>query len=160
MKSLLVSVSYFPPNTGGISHMMGEVARNLGPERVCCLTGVPQRKSGTEGDKLSKVYIRPRDGNGYVEMLRLGMAMAEILIRERPRIIQLATVGEGRLVPWLKQWIKMPFVAYAHGNEILQAIEKGPASTGLMTLQSAARVLAVSGFTAGLVERAGIDPRR
>src|SRR5688572_11602990 len=54
----------------------------------------------------------------------------------------------------------MPFVAYAHGNEILKAIEKGPASTGLMTLQSAANVMAVSGFTAGLVERAGIDPRR
>jgi len=160
MKSLLVSSSYFPPNKGGISHLMAEVAKNLGPERVCCLTGVPQKKSGTENDNLFRVYTRPCNGNGYTKALRLSLTITEILIRERPRIIQLATVGEGRLVPWLKQWMKIPFVVYAHGNEILQAIEKGHNSLEIITLKKADRILAVSEFTAGLVRRAGVDPGR
>lgn len=160
MKSLLVSSSYFPPHKGGISHLMAEVAKNLRPERVCCLTGVPQKKTGTENNNLFRVYTRPCNGNGYTKALRLSLTIIEILIRERPQIIQLATVGEGRLVPWLKQWMKIPYVVYAHGNEILLAIEKGPKSTELITLKKADRILAVSEFTAGLVRRAGVDPGR
>ncbi|HBP90300.1 MAG TPA: glycosyltransferase family 4 protein [Nitrospirales bacterium] len=159
MKSLLVSSSYFPPNKGGISHMMAEVAKNLGTERVCCLTGVPQKKSGTENDNPFRVYTRLCSGNGYTKALRLGLTITEILIRERPRIIQLSTVGEGRLVPLLKKWIKIPFVVYAHGNEILMAMGKGPKSIELITLRKADRILAVSEYTADLVRRAGVDPK-
>lgn len=140
--------------------MMGEVAKNLGPERVCCLTGVPPKESSTENDNLIRIYTRPHNGNGYTKVLRLGLRITEILIRERPQIIQLASVSEGSLVPWLKQWLKIPFVVYAHGNEILMAIKKGPRSIELMTLKYADRILAVSEFTAGLVRRAGVDSRR
>lgn len=48
---------------------------------------------------------------------------------------------------------------YAHGNEILDA-EKSAWPKPRQSLQQAARVLAVSEFTAGLVRRLGVEPER
>ncbi len=40
MKPLLISSYYFPHRKGGISNFIGDVARALGLERVCCLPGI------------------------------------------------------------------------------------------------------------------------
>ena len=59
VKSLLISSIYYPPDVGGISHFMSSMVAALGPDRVCCLTGVraqgdQQKKRPTVG-----VYRRP-----------------------------------------------------------------------------------------------------
>src|SRR5215470_1795651 len=82
------------------------------------------------------------------------------MLRERPRAVQLATTtSEGYFGLWLRRWLGLPFVIYAHRNEISQAMK--PAwSVPRQALVSADRVLANSRFTAGLVEKAGVAPER
>jgi hypothetical protein len=101
MKSLLVSGTYFPPQVGGISHFMASVASALGPERVCCLTGVPAFGGATNFEP--RVYRRPAvfAKATCVQVAGLSAAIAEIVVRDRPRVVQLATAGEGYLGLWL-----------------------------------------------------------
>ena len=87
------------------------------------------------------------------------MTISEIMLREQPRVVQLATAGEGYLGLWLRRWLRLPFVIYAHGNEILAGMQSDWKKPRL-ALQQADRVLANSQFTAKLVERAGVVPDR
>jgi phosphatidylinositol alpha-1,6-mannosyltransferase len=82
--------------------------------------------------------------------------MAEIMLRERPQVVQLATVAEGYLGLLLKRWLMLPFVVYAHGNEILAAME-GEWEKPRLALRQANRVLANSRFTKELIQRIGVD---
>jgi len=43
----------------------------------------------------------------------LGAVIAEIMVRERPRIVKLASAEEGYLGLWLGSWLHLPFVVYA-----------------------------------------------
>jgi phosphatidyl-myo-inositol dimannoside synthase len=159
VKSLLVSRQYFPPQTGGISHLMYGIARALGPARVACLTAVPgSRFPGGSGPR---VYRRPAafSGGKLRQALRLGATLAEIMLRERFRMLQLATTAEGYLALRLYARVGMPFVLYAHGNEILAALQ-GAWEIPRRALRTADRVLANSRFTSTLVERVGTDPDR
>jgi phosphatidylinositol alpha-1,6-mannosyltransferase len=72
-------------------------------------------------------------------------------------VVQLATVDEGYLGLWLQRWFNLPFVVYAHGNEILGAMQSDWPKPRL-TLQQANRVLANSQFTANLVQQVGVNP--
>jgi phosphatidyl-myo-inositol dimannoside synthase len=160
MKSLLISSTCFPPEMGGISHLMSGIASALGPDRVCCLTG--QRANGATKDVGSKVYRRPVVFYGKGKYLRAaawGAAIAEIIVRERPKIIQAASAGEGPLGLWLRHWLRLPYVVYAHGNEVLNAMQPGGQKLQV-ALQRADRVLAVSHFTANLVQKAGVSSDR
>jgi phosphatidylinositol alpha-1,6-mannosyltransferase len=161
MKSLLISSIYFPPQVGGISKVMASIASALGSKQVCCLTGVPLEKSSACQNFLPKVYRRPGAfiGRRYLKKLKWGATISEITIRERPRILQLATAYEGYQGLWLHRWLKLPFVVYAHGNEILDAL-RGDREKMRLALQSADKVLANSRFTASLVEKTGVDPSR
>src|SRR5687768_10837480 len=99
MKSLLVSATYFPPQTGGMSRMMEEICIALGPDQVACLTGVraAQRDSGSL-DRI-RVYRRPTAfaSNKAIQAGALALAFSEILIRDRPDILQLCSCQEGSI---------------------------------------------------------------
>src|SRR5262249_959942 len=60
---------------------------------------------------------------------------------------------------WLRQWLRLPFVVYAYGNEVLYAMQAS-GQKSRVALQRAHRVLAVSHFTASLVRKAGVSPDR
>jgi phosphatidylinositol alpha-1,6-mannosyltransferase len=85
--------------------------------------------------------------------------MAEIMIRERPNIVQIATAAEASIGIWLRQWLRLPYVAYAHGNEVLAAMQTNGQKSRLGLIQ-ANRVIAVSRFTANLAQKAGVSPER
>ena len=159
MKSLLISSIYFPPQVGGISHFMASIASALGPEHVCCLTGI--RANGSTGGVhfAPRVYRRPAAfaRPTSLQAVGWGVTITEILLRERPKVVQLATVDEGYLGLWLQRWFNLPFVVYAHGNEILGAMQSDWPKPRL-TLQQANRVLANSQFTANLVQQVGVHP--
>jgi phosphatidylinositol alpha-1,6-mannosyltransferase len=161
VKSLLISSTYFPPQVGGISHFMAEISRALGPDLVCCLTGVPANRDESAADLGLRVYRCPAAASRarHRQALALGTALAYILVRERPRVIQLATANEGYIGLRLHDWFGLPFVVYAHGNEVLAAIESAWAKPRA-ALRRAACVLANSRFTAGLVQRAGVPAER
>jgi len=161
MKSLLISSMYFPPHTGGISHFVGSIASVLGPDRVCCLTGVPGSPGAVETRLGPRVYRRPAafEGAKYRQGLVWGAAIAQIMLRERPVAIQLGLVSDGSMGLWLRRWLRLPFVVYAYGNEILTAMQSAWQKPRL-ALQHADRVLAISRFTADLVRRAGVSPER
>jgi len=160
MRSLLIS-TYYPPEHGGISHYMASVARALGPARVSCLTNVPAGPGPDEADGVH-VYRRPRAfaTSKLTQALAVATTVGEIMLRERPQAVQLATTtSEGYFGLWLRRWLGLPYVIYAHGNEVLQAM-KTSWPVARQALVSADRVLANSRFTAGLVEKAGVAPER
>lgn len=161
MKSLLVSALYFPPQIGGISHFMAALASVLGPERVCCLTGVRADGVGNGNGVGVRVYRRPMAFARAKPIQAVGLAatIAEIMALERPQAVQLATVYDGCFGRWLRRWFGLPFVVYAHGNEILDAVQSSSEELRL-TLQRADRVLANSRATANLVQKAGVSPDR
>jgi len=161
MRSLLIS-TYYPPEHGGISHYMASVAKALGPARVTCLTNVPEGRSGADDADGIHVYRRPRAfaTSKLTQALGVAATIGEIVLRERPQAVQLATTtSEGYFGLWLRRWLGLPFVIYAHGNEVLQAM-KSSWPIPRQALVSADRVLANSRFTAGLVEKAGVAPER
>ena len=160
-KSLLVSNRYFPPQAGGISHFMASVASALGPEQVCCLTSVPSKLDRSVEDVGVRVYRRPAafSDTTSVQAINLGLALSQIMLIERPQIIQLAMAYEGFIGLWLRRWLRLPFVIYAHGNEVLDAMES-EWPTPRQALLRADRVLACSNFTLDLVKKVGVDPER
>jgi phosphatidylinositol alpha-1,6-mannosyltransferase len=161
MKSLLISSIYFPPQVGGIAEIMAAVASALGPDRVCCLTGVLANQAVGPNHFRPTVYRRPAAFARAkpVQAVGLGMAISEIMVRERPSIVQLATAYDGYLGLWLRKWLKLPYVMYAYGNEILDTLQSSWGRDRL-ALQQADRVLAISRFAATLVEKAGVVPER
>jgi phosphatidyl-myo-inositol dimannoside synthase len=161
MKSLLISSVYFPPQVGGISRLMGAIASSLGRDEVCCLTGVRSNQVIAEGGVNAKVYRRAAafSRQRHVQAAALATAVVEVMLRERPQVVQVATAHDGYLGLWLQRWLRLPFVVYAHGNEILEALTESWQKPKL-SLQRASRVLAVSRFTAQLVQKAGVDPAR
>ncbi len=162
MKSLLISSIYFPPKTGGIAEIMGAVASILGPDRVCCLTGVPANGRPFAGALGPRVYRRPTAfaRTKFAQAVGWGMTIGEIMVRERPQVVQLATAYEGYLGLWLRQWLKLPYIVYAYGNEILDVTRSIGYQKPRIALQKADRVLAISQFTAGLLKEAGVVPDR
>jgi phosphatidylinositol alpha-1,6-mannosyltransferase len=161
VKSLLISSTYFPPQVGGISFFMANLVSALGAERVCCVTDIPAADRFKSHEFEPQVYRRPMafSRNCALQVLGLSTTMAEIMLRERPRVVQLATVAEGYLGLLLKRWLMLPFVVYAHGNEILAAMT-GEWEKPRLALRQADRVLANSRFTKEMVERIGVDANK
>jgi phosphatidylinositol alpha-1,6-mannosyltransferase len=159
VKSLLISSAYFPPQIGGISRMMEEICIALGPSWVSCFTGVPQTQAISPRLASIRIHRRPSafTGNQLMRNLSLACALSEIVARDRPRVVQLSTCNEGYLGLQLQRWFKLPFIVYAHGNEILAAIDSVWDKPRL-ALKKAACVLANSNYTAGLLQRAGVAP--
>ena len=139
--------------------MMEEVCVALGPGRVSCFTGVPETQENSSRLASIRVCRRPRafTGNQFMRALTLARSFSEIAVRDRPRVVQLATCDDGYLGLQLQRWFKLPFVVYAHGNEVLAAIDSDWDKPRL-ALKKAACVLANSRFTAGLLQTAGVVP--
>lgn len=140
---------------------MASLAAALGSERVCCLTGVPGGIGSLTVDSGPRIYRRPRAfaQSPVSQAFGWGATFAEIMFRDNPSAVQLATVRDGDLGLWMRRWFGLPYLVYAHGNEILEALESTWPKVRL-SLQNAHRVVAVSRFTAALVEKAGVDPDR
>jgi phosphatidylinositol alpha-1,6-mannosyltransferase len=140
--------------------MMAALFEHLGPERVCCLTGVPARPEVT-GRQGGRIYRRPAAFRlpRWRQALPWGLALTEIMARDRPRAVQVAIIDDGHLAVWLKRWLRLPFLVYAHGNEILRVLQ-GIWPVQKANLQAADRIVANSRYTAGLLEQAGVDPLR
>jgi phosphatidyl-myo-inositol dimannoside synthase len=145
---------------GGISAMMAALCEHLGRARVCCLTGVPA-PPGVTRTQIGRVYRRPAAFRlpRWRKAAAWGLALTEIIARDRPLAVQIAIIDDGHLGVWLKQWLHLPFLVYAHGNDILRVLQ-GIWPRQRTDLQAADRIVANSRFTAGLVEQAGVDPRR
>ena len=161
MKSLLISKEYFPPQIGGISTMMWEICRALGPERVCALTavqaheGLPSRMEGIRVFRKTAPFAK----NRLRQVAGLASAMAEIGVSERVRLLQLSSCDEAYLGYYLKRLFHVPYVVYAHGNDILSAARnEWPAARN--GLRGATRVIANSQYSAGLLRNIGVDPAR
>jgi phosphatidyl-myo-inositol dimannoside synthase len=164
IKSLLVSSLEFPPRTGGISRVMGGVASSLGRDQVCCLTAVTEGRDASPGEgdgRGPKVYRRPSafTRRPVFEAFGFGAAIMEVMIRERPRAVQIGAAYDGYIGLWLQKWLGLPFVTYAHGNEVFNAMNSTWAKPRL-SLTRAAAVITLSEFTAGLVRKAGVSPDR
>ncbi len=89
----------------------------------------------------------------------MATAVLQILLRERPNVVQIATTQDGYVGLWLHRRFGLPYIVYAHGNEILEAAQS-EWDKPKRSLQQASRVLAVSRFTGALVERMGVNPQR
>jgi len=159
MKSLLISGTYFPPQTGGMSRMMEEICLALGPDRVVCLTGVRADREDSRRLGGVRVYRRPWvfRANRMLQAAAVALSFAEILLRHHPNVLQLCSCQEGYLGLFFQRWLGLPYVIYAHGNEVLDAIHSDWGKPRL-ALKRARCVLANSRFTASLVESAGVRP--
>jgi phosphatidyl-myo-inositol dimannoside synthase len=161
MKSLLISGTYYPPQVGGLSQFMSKLATTMGRERVCCLTGVSQDGRASAKEDGPRVYRFPTafSTSRYVRALGWGAAITQIMVQERPQVTMLGTIDDGQMGLMLRRWLKLPLVVFAAGIEILDVIkEKWPKP--MLALQTADRVIAISRYTASLVERGGVDPSR
>jgi len=161
MKSLLISGAYYPPQVGGLSQFMSKLATTMGRERVCCLTGVSQNGRVSTREDGPRVYRFPTafSKSRYVRAVGRGAAITQIMVQERPQVTMLGSIDEGQIALTLRNWLKLPFIVFAAGNEILDVIEeKWPKP--MLALQTADRVVAISRYTASFVERAGVDPSR
>ncbi len=158
VKSLLISSTYYPPDVGGISRFMSSLVSALGPERVCCLTGIRASNRGGLGERVYRrplAFAEPK----LIQAVGWGAAVAEIFLRERPQAVQLATLYDGYLGMWLKRWLGLPFVIYAHGNEVLDAMQ-GSWNGHRQAVRAADCVLANSRFTVELLKQAGVSSAR
>ncbi len=161
VKSLLISGEYFPPAVGGIPTFMASLVQALGPERVCCLTGVKtkchldSKNRGIGIFRRPSVFSRSRllEGGAWLA------AVTEIMLKERPKAVQLATLYDGHLGRWLKKWFGLPYVIYAHGNEVLNALQ-AQWEGHRRAIQTADCVLANSRYTADLVKQSGVQADR
>jgi phosphatidylinositol alpha-1,6-mannosyltransferase len=161
MKSLLVSSAYFPPQTGGISNFMQSICSTMGREEICCLTGVSAEGKRRESGHGPRVYRR-RSAFAkawHVQAPSLGTALLYIVLREHPNVVQIATAYDGYIGLQLRKRFGLPYVVYAHGNEVLDAA-RSEWEKPRESLCQAARVLAVSRYTGSLLENMGVNPER
>ena len=140
---------------------MSSMVTALGADRVCCLTGVPEQGEQQNERPMAGVYRRPLAfaKPKYLQAVGWAAAVAEIMVRERPQAVQLATLYEGYLGLWMRKWMRTPYAIYAHGNEVLDAI-RADGDRIRQGLCSADCVLANSHFTADLLKQAGVQSER
>ena len=160
MRSLLISGSYFSPQTGGISTMMAEICRELGERRVAVLTGV---REPAEDTRLGCVRVHrmrtQRRPHSFAETLRLIASVGAALVWERPAVLQYATLEDAHLAYWTHRAWRIPHVMYAHGNEILGA-ERPAWSKPRAALLASSCVVANSSYTQGLLKNLGLHDDR
>jgi phosphatidylinositol alpha-1,6-mannosyltransferase len=161
---LLLLSSEFPPGPGGIGAHAYQLARHLTRLgwAVRVLTIQPY-VSTAESDAFNRrqpfavTRLPERDGGGLWWAARLRAVVAAART-DSPSIL----VATGRRALWMAAAVRAlygrPWVAIGHGSEFLG---RSPAAAALTrrALASAAAVVAVSDYTAGLIRAAG-RPRR
>ena len=160
MRSLLISGSYFPPQVGGISTMMAEICAGLGEERVAVLTGVRGKLDDARLERIriyrTDVALRPRSATATLCLIaKLGLALA----KERPAVLQFATLEDAYLAYWTRRALGVKHIFYTHGNELLGAA-KSPWDKPRAALMASACVVANSRYTEGLLKNLGFPADR
>lgn len=161
LRSLLVSGTYFPPQVGGISRMMAEACRHLGPDQVAAVTG---QEGADPVPCLSGVAVfrHPAafDQDNRAHLLHLGALLARALWWRRPQVLQFATADDAWIGWYTRRLTRLPHVIYAHGNEILGLARSGW-NKPLDAFRTAGMVIANSRFTSALVQdRLGVPAER
>jgi len=142
--------------------MMWEICSALGPERVAALTAVPGEASLSSHEGAIRIYRDARlfEGSSRSCAWHLARLWPRIWMESRPQLLQFATCGDAMFLGyWLNRLLRLPFVIYAHGNELLEA-ERASWDRSRVVLRAADRVLANSRFTAQLLERLNVAPER
>ena len=159
--TLLVARDYFPPQIGGISTMMERLVMHAASPNLRCLVGIPGATHLETSQGRARVYrasaafrlFTPFD---YVVMPAL---LAVLKRRHQLRALILATITEGHIGLLARSVLGLPFIMFAHGNEIL-SLRKTEWQRPLAALRSASAVLANSRYTAGLLHQMGVMPGR
>ncbi len=160
--SLLLLSSEFPPGPGGIGVHAYQLARHLcrlgwdvsvlSPQEY---VGAAERDTFNRQQPFAVEALPGREAGGGWWVARL-RAVARSVRARRPDIV----VGTGRRALWLAAAVRsltgIPWAAVGHGSEFTGA-HLGAALTR-RALGSAAAVIAVSDYTAGLI-RAATTPR-
>jgi Glycosyltransferase len=159
--ALLVARDYFPPQIGGISTMMERLVMHAASPNLRCLVGIPGATHLETTQGRARVYraaaafrlFTPFD---YVVMPAL---LAALKRRHQIRALILATSTEGHIGLLARSALRLPFIMFAHGNEIL-SLRETEWQRPLAALRSASAVLANSRYTAGLLHQLGVLPAR
>lgn len=140
---------------------MERVVSSLGPDHVCCLTGVAGVARAASGSNEPVVYRYPSliGRSKVIKAAGWLAALTRIMIKGRPQIVVLGSVDDSYFGLWIYRWLRIPFIVFVYGNELLETMQHQYARQH-MALRFANRVLATSRYTAGLAEKAGADPER
>jgi phosphatidylinositol alpha-1,6-mannosyltransferase len=160
-RPLLVVRDYFPPQVGGISTMMARVMTEVAPGEVCCLAGcrgaafidTPAGRARVCRAALPFRLPTPFD------TIALSTALATIKLTHHIRVLILATVGEGYIGLLAQRLFGLPYVVFAHGNEVL-SLRDSRWPRALESFRGASAIMANSRYTAGLLGEFGIPPER
>lgn len=135
--------------------MMWELCAHLGPERVSCLIGSLPAALSEVRMPASNIAVHrahlPFARSPLCKLASLAFTWPHVLTRSRPNILQFATCDDAYWGTWLRRWLGLPFVVYAHGNDVLSAAAsqwQAPRTA----LRGAAAVLANSNYTADLLK--------
>lgn len=160
-RSLLVTRDYFPPQVGGISTMMWRICEQLGPERVSCLVG--NLPPGSDAVPSSVPVYRadlPFSPNVISKLISLAATWPRVLLPGQCNVLQFATCEDAYWGTYFNRMTGMPFVVYAHGNEILSAAANSWGGAR-RAIRRASAVLANSRYTASLLtDRIGVKAER
>lgn len=161
-RSLLVTRDYFPPHVGGISTMMWRICEQLGPQRMSCLVGTPGPGSAAVVSPGVTVYRSdlPFSRNVFSKLASLATTWPRVLSSGPFNVLQFATCEDAYWGRYINRVMGIPFVVYAHGNEILAAAANEWAGAR-RALLGAKLVFANSRYTSTLLlERIGVPSER
>jgi len=140
---------------------MARVMTEVAPSEICCL-------AGCRGD----AFIATHNGPARVyrsalpfrlptpfDTVVLATALSAIKLRRRTRALILATIGEGYIGLLAQHLFGLPFVVFAHGNEVL-SLRDSKWPRAVESLRAAKTVMANSRYTARLVGGLGVPPER
>jgi phosphatidylinositol alpha-1,6-mannosyltransferase len=135
--------------------MMREICLHLGAERVAVLTSVVEAAEETQLDTV-RVYRfeGARPPRSTMEAVRSIALLGYAITRERPSVLQFATLSDAYLAYWARRAFRKKYIFYAHGNELLRAAES-PWEKTSSALMGATCVVANSRYTAKLVRDLG-----
>ena len=160
--AMLVTRDYFPPQVGGISTMMERLVVHANWPRLHCLIGekgpahVRTANGGTTRVHRSSAAFRlPHP----VDSLYMAGLLAGIRVRHGTRALILSTNSEAYIGLLARRLFGLPYVMFAHGNEIL-ALRDSKWPPGLNAVRTANAMLANSRYTASLLHGIGVPPSR
>lgn len=160
-RSLLIARDYFPPQVGGISTMMARVMTEVSPREMCGLAGCRGEAFIATSGGPARVYraALPFRLPTPLDTVALTAMLLAIKLNRGIRALILATIGEGYIGLLARRLLGLPFVVFAHGNEVL-SLRDSTWPRAIEALHSASAVIANSRYTAGVVAGFGIPPER
>ncbi len=137
--------------------MMEDVVRALGKKNVGVFTSVPGDHETDQRLAPARIFRRMPGALGRAQSARLSMALSIMptLLKVRPTVLQAATGFDSPVTLSLSRALRIPFVVYAHGNEIFDIFE-GEWEKPKVAFRQANIVVANSNFTAKILQDYGV----